>query len=96
MPETVTQTIKRTFGPCGKYGSRLSNGTTLGRYIHRRQLKRGILRPYWNTTLFKGLRELYEQTLYELDLLFEYKKKDLPCADIIAFFTSFIDVQDIA
>ena len=27
---------------------------------------------------------------------FEYKKKDLPCADIIAFFTSFIDVQDIA
>ena len=28
--------------------------------------------------------------------LFEYKKKDLPCADIISFFTSFIDVQDIA
>ena len=26
---------------------------------------------------------------------FEYKKKDLPCVDIIAFFTSFIDVQDI-
>jgi hypothetical protein len=24
----------------------------------------------------------------------EYKKKDLPCANIIAFFTSFIDVQD--
>ena len=54
--------------PCGKYGSRPSNGTTLGRYIHRRQLKRGILRPYWNTTLFKSLRELYEQTLYELNL----------------------------
>ena len=59
---------KHTFGPCGKYGSRPSNGTTLGRYIHRRQLKRVILRPYWNTTLFKGLHELYEQTLYELDL----------------------------
>ena len=27
---------------------------------------------------------------------FEYKKKDLSCADFIAFFTSFIDVQDIA
>ena len=26
---------------------------------------------------------------------FEYKKKDLPCGDIIAFFTSFNDVQDI-
>ena len=64
----ITQTIKRTFGPCGKYGSRPSNGTTLGRYIHRRQLKRGILRPYRKTTLFKGLRELYEQILYELDL----------------------------
>jgi hypothetical protein len=25
-----------------------------------------------------------------------YKKKDLSCADFIAFFTSFIDVQDIA
>jgi hypothetical protein len=26
---------------------------------------------------------------------FEYKKKDIPCGDIIAFFTSFMDVQDI-
>ena len=31
-----------------------------------------------------------------LTIPFEYKKKDLPCADIIAFFTSFTDVQDIA
>jgi hypothetical protein len=58
MHQQITQTIKRTFGPCGKYGSRSLNGTTLGRYIHRRQLKRGILRPYWNTTLFKGLDPL--------------------------------------
>jgi hypothetical protein len=34
----------------------------------RRQLKRGILRPQRKTILFKGLRELYEQTLYELNL----------------------------
>jgi hypothetical protein len=33
---------------------------------------------------------------FGLTIPFEYKKKDLPCADIIAFFTSFIDVQDIA
>jgi hypothetical protein len=31
-----------------------------------------------------------------LTISFEYKKKDLPCADIIAFLTSFIVVQDIA
>ena len=31
-----------------------------------------------------------------LTIPFEYKKKDLTCADFIAFFTSFIDVQDIA
>ena len=31
-----------------------------------------------------------------LTIPFEYKKKNLPCANIIAFFTSFIDVQDIA
>jgi hypothetical protein len=31
-----------------------------------------------------------------LTIPFKYKKKDLPCADFIAFFTSFIDVQDIA
>jgi hypothetical protein len=31
-----------------------------------------------------------------LTIPFEYKKKDLSCADFIAFFTSFIDVQDIA
>jgi hypothetical protein len=29
---------------------------------------RGFLRPHRKTTLFMGLRELYEQTLYELDL----------------------------
>jgi hypothetical protein len=34
--------------------------------------------------------------LIGLTIPFEYKKKDLPCADIIAFFTSFTDVQDIA
>jgi hypothetical protein len=59
----ITQTIKRTFGPCGKYGSRPLNGTTLGRYIHRRQFKGRVLRPYWKTTLFKGLREFHEETL---------------------------------
>jgi hypothetical protein len=55
--------------------------------------------PTGTPPFFKGLRELYEQTLYELDLQYRSstsKKKDLPCADIIAFFTSFIDVQDIA
>jgi hypothetical protein len=31
-----------------------------------------------------------------LTIPFEYKKKDLPCADIIALLTSFVDVQDIA
>ena len=31
------------FGPCGKYGSRPSNGTTLDRYIHRRQIPVTIL-----------------------------------------------------
>ena len=31
-----------------------------------------------------------------LTIPFEYKKKDLPCADFIAFLNSFIDVQDIA
>jgi hypothetical protein len=59
----ITQIIKRTFGPCGKYGSRPSNGTTLGRYIHRRQFKGRVLRPYWKTTLYKGLRQFHEQTL---------------------------------
>ena len=50
-------------GPCGKYGSRSSNGTTLGRYIHRRQLKGRVLRPHRKTNLFKGLREFHEETL---------------------------------
>jgi hypothetical protein len=31
-----------------------------------------------------------------LTIPFEYKKKDLRCADFIALFASFIDVQDIA
>ena len=48
----ITQTIKCTFGPCGKYGSRPSNGTTLGSHLYRRQLKRGILRPHRKTTPF--------------------------------------------
>jgi hypothetical protein len=39
-----------SFGPCGKYGSRPSNVTTLGRYIHRRQLTRGILRSNRTST----------------------------------------------
>ena len=39
------------FGPCGKYGSRPSNGTTLGRYIHRRQFKGRVLRPHRKTTI---------------------------------------------
>ena len=56
------------FGPCGKYGSRPLNGTTLGRYIHRRQFKGRVLRPYWKTTLFKGLREFHEETLSQLDI----------------------------
>ena len=52
----------------GKYGSRPLNGTTLGRYIHRRQFKGRVLRPHRKTTLFKGLREFHEETLYVLDL----------------------------
>ena len=62
------QTIKRTFGPCGKYGSRPSNGTTLGRYIHRRQLTRGILRSNRTSTARIRLCQFHEQTLPSLDL----------------------------
>ena len=54
--------------PCGKYGSRPANGATLGRYIHRLQFKGRVLRPYWKTTLFKGLREFHEETLSYLDI----------------------------
>ena len=36
--------------------------------LYRNQFKGRVLRPYWNTTLSNGLRELYEQTLYELEL----------------------------
>jgi hypothetical protein len=37
-------------------------------FNHPRRSHGRILRSYRKTTLFKGLRELYEQTLYELDL----------------------------
>ena len=62
----ITQTIKRTFGPCGKYGSRPSNGTTLGHYIHRIQLKRGILRSNRTSTARIRLCQFHEQTLPSL------------------------------
>jgi hypothetical protein len=64
----ITQIIKRTFGPCGKYGSRPSNGTTLDRYIHRRQLTRGILRSNRTSTARICLCQFHEQTLPSLDL----------------------------
>jgi hypothetical protein len=64
----ITQTIKRTCGPCGKYESRPSNGTTLGRYIHRRQLTRGILRYNRTSTTRIRLCQFHEQTLPSLDV----------------------------
>jgi hypothetical protein len=60
----ITPTIKRIFGSCGKYGSRPSNGKTLGRYTYRRQFNERVLRSYWKTTLFKGLREFHEALSY--------------------------------
>ena len=71
----ITQTIKRTFDPCGKYGSRPSNGTTLGPYIHRHQFKGRVLRPYRKTTPFKGLRQFHEQTLSYLDIQHRSSKR---------------------
>ena len=64
----ITQIIKRTFGTFGKYGSRPSNGTTLDRYIHRRQLTRGILRSNRTSTARIRLCQFHEQTLPSLDL----------------------------
>ena len=59
--------------------------------------------PWVATTLlehhpFQGLTWTLWTNIVRVGLTipFKYKKKDLPCADIIAFFTSFIDVQDIA
>ena len=45
-----------------------SNGTTLGRYIHRRQLTRGILRSNRTSTARIRLCQFHEQTLPSLDL----------------------------
>jgi hypothetical protein len=38
------------------------------RYIHRHQFKGRVLRPYWKTTLLKGLREFHEETMSYLDI----------------------------
>ena len=56
----TTQKIKRTFGLDREHGPGRSTGNTLGSPIHRCQFQRRILRPHRKTTLFKGLRELYE------------------------------------
>jgi hypothetical protein len=71
----ITQIIKRTFGPCGKYRSRPSNGTTLDRYIHRRQLTRGILRSNRTSTARIRICQFHEQTLPSLDLQYRSRTR---------------------
>ena len=36
---------------------------TLGSHLYRHQFKGRVLRPYWNTTLPRPLREFHEETL---------------------------------
>jgi hypothetical protein len=64
-------------------------------YIHRRQFNDRVLRPYWKTTLFKGLREFHEALSY-LDI--QHVRVQEEGYTVSGYhcicFTSFIDVQD--